>query len=405
MAITIISSPSLHTPAYNEQYFVASGTNTAQANFSYVCNVLVDGVLTQRKISARPDNGYLYYNPQRIVEAAVLNTWNTSAYQIERANNDIKTVVVGIDEEYGTTPTTYAGASGTYYAWNAAYTAIDYKSYSYAATSSSKSLTALTANKVYSGQKYAFLYWHRGFSTTALYYMIVKCYNTSGSLIQTVTILNNYNGYSAPTNGIIYANCTSYGLELIKSTQPGDIISQTSAGALIPATTDYYDVYFTTSGGVDSSPSFRITVDSFCSKYPKVILNFLNKLGGYDWFVFNKVQRSSSSKKTLDYKRIPFELDSSNNYTYDLQKGDQFNYNTIITNKMTLNSDWVTEAQASWLLEMFMSPDIKYEDASGNVYSVQGMSKDYEIKKKVNDKLIMITIDLELTYEDIRQRG
>lgn len=405
MAITIISSPSTWTPAYNEQYFVASGTNTAQTNHRFRCTVLCNGTQITLPINKRPDNSYVYFNPQRIVESQVSNTWNSAAYQIERANNDVRTVTVGIDEEYGSTPAIYAGASGTYYVWNGAYTSIAYKSYVYASTTSSLSLTSLTANKIYYGQRYAFLSWHRGFSSAALYYMWVYGYNSSGTLVQTLKIINNYNGYSAPTNGKIYANVSPYGLALLKSTAPGDVITQTDVSAMIPTTVAYYDVSFTTLGGVDSSASFRITVDAFCGKYDKVTLNFLNRLGGYDWFVFNKVQRASSTKKTVDYKKFPFELTSTNNYTYDLEKGDQLNFTTIITNKMTLNSNWITEAQSTWLLDLFTSPDIKYEDANGNVYSVQLTDKDYEVKKKVNDKLIMITVNLELTYEDIRQRG
>src|SRR3990167_1659342 len=44
MAITLQSSPATYSPAYNPIWAVVSSTNTAQANFQYVCDVYITGV-------------------------------------------------------------------------------------------------------------------------------------------------------------------------------------------------------------------------------------------------------------------------------------------------------------------------------------------------------------------------
>lgn len=407
MAVTINTKPPTHTPGYNEQYFDAISTQYAQTNFRYVCNVLVDGIVTQEKISARPDNNHVFFNPQTVAEASLRGYFDSTIAQISRATNSVKAITVGIEEEYGSTPATYAGSSATYYVWNAAYSSIGYKSFSYSTSSVSKSLTTLSSNKIYYAQKNAFLSWHRGFSTAALYYMIVKAYDSSGSLIKTTQIINNFNGYAPTTaNTLIFANCSPTGLQLIKTTNPIDIISETSPGInIVPSTASYYDVYWTTLGGVDSSNNFRIYIQDFCSKYDKVNLSFLNRLGGYDWQVFNRVKRTTFSKKTQEYKKLPFELDSTNNLIYSLEKSDQYTFVTVITNKLVLNTDWLTETQSALLLDLFGSNEIKYEDENGVTYAVNIQDKDYEVKYKKNDKLIQLTVNLEYSYEDIRQRA
>jgi len=107
----------------------------------------------------------------------------------------------------------------------------------------------------------------------------------------------------------------------------------------------------------------------------------------------------------MDYKKLPFKTTASYDYLYSNDLADEINYSTIITNKVQLNSNWITEAQSTQLIDLFMSPDVKYEDENGNLYAVRVSDKDYEIKTKKNDHLIQIMINLEYSYEDIRQRG
>ena len=103
------------------------------------------------------------------------------------------------------------------------------------------------------------------------------------------------------------------------------------------------------------------------------------------------------------FKKIPYSLNSVNKYTYDKSVNDTVVYNTVLTNKMTLNSNFINETQASWLWDLLTSPDIKLENSSGDIISVKCTNKSYETKKKVNDKIFNITIEIENSLQDTRQ--
>ncbi len=142
MAITINSQPETHTPAYNDQYFVLSSSNSSQTNFKYICTVTVDG---QSPISfpvdKHPTNSKGYFNPQKLGEAGVDTTLTTSQTELRPATNSIKSVYVQFAEQYGSTPTTQAvTASGLYYIWDAAYDAKDFSSYTFSQTTLARTL-------------------------------------------------------------------------------------------------------------------------------------------------------------------------------------------------------------------------------------------------------------------------
>lgn len=407
MAVTILSQPGTHTPAYNNQFFVCSSGNTNQTNFRYVATVTLGTDTIIEKINKRPDNGDLYFDPSSIVKSYVDNTFSRSSLNFAPQDDSIIYVTVGIGEEYGSPVSGFAATSGTYYAWNAAYNTHDFQSYTYAATSIAKDLTLAPSytDTINFNQKYLLKTWHRGFSTRNIRYLTIDSYDSSGVSVQSAVIENAYYNVGPYKNNMITLNCSPYGFNGFD----GTIVSKTFAGDdVIPATTSYYILSFSSAlppgVGNISSNTYTVNIDTMCYKYDRYVLHFLNRLGNYDCFTFNLLSRNTSDKKTQEYKKSPFERVGTD-YLYYNDTGDTLNYNTTITNKMVLNSDWISDAEATWLKDLFMSPDVKLEDASGNLYAVKVTDTSYESKLKVNDKVFNLTVNIEYTYQDIRQRG
>lgn len=424
MAITIISTPEEHTPAYNEQYFVASGTNTGQTNFKYVCGVYVDGTLVAtEKFPPRPDNSLLYFDPQRIVEAYVKNDYQFDIDSIDKATDGVKKVIVAIDEEYGSPISGFTGTSGDYYVWNASYKAHDFTSYTYTSgpyikeltnepTVNSTGLSTIAFHKLNFNQKYFLQRWYIPFGNSVVggsmaYQMTVNAYGSNMSLIQTSEIYNtHYASADIPERYLITANCSPYGLNLIKTNNPSHIITQTDpTDDVIPAATYYYDITYYNSSATINSETIGFLIDNFCSNYTRYVVHWLNELGGWESFTFNLLSQESSKIERKEYRNTPFYLNSNNKYVYSNSKGDRTNYNTVMTNKIRLNSNWVSDLQYSWLRGLVTSPDIKLEDSSGNLYAVKCTDNDYSKKLRVNEKIFNMVIELEFDYQDIRQRG
>jgi hypothetical protein len=412
--------PEEYTPAYNEQYIVCSGTNTAQTGFKYVVTLTIDGTaLPSQKFPPRPDNSLLYYNPQRIVEAYVLNDYQFDIDEFTPATDSIKTIIVSIDEEYGSPVSGFTGTSGDYTAWNGAYNAHDFASYTYSAGSLMKELTLApvspstpsipSSDTINFDTKYLMKSWLGGFGIFAGgapgYKLNVVCY-AGNNLIQDSLIENAFYTTTLPERYYVNANCSPYGLNLIETNHPANIISKLDpVDNVVPAsTTRYLYKWFTNASNVNSI-QHEVIINDLCSNFDLYIVHFLNRLGNYDTYSFNLVSMDESKKEAKEYRNNPMYLDTTNDLVYSNSKSDRQNYNTIITNKITLNSDWVNDTVYAWLKDLFMSPSIKLEDANGNLYAVTCVVKDWKSKKVVNDRLFNVTIELEYDYQDIRQRG
>lgn len=412
--------PEEYTPAYNEQYIVASGTNTAQPNFKYVVTLTIDGAaLPSQKFPPRPDNSFLYYNPQRIVEAYVKNDYMFDIAEPTPAVDSIKKIIVSVTEEYGSPVSGFSGTSGDYYAWNGAYSAHDFAAYTYTAGSLMKALTMATvspqvastpsSDTINYNTKYLMKAWLMPFGTgiaAAGYQLNVVCYDAANTLIQDTWIYNDQYAGTIPNRYIVNVNCSPYGLNLIKTNNPGNILSQYDPLLdVVPATTVKYLYKWFNSTPTVNSIQHEVIINDFCSIHDLYVLHFLNRLGNYDSFTFNLVSIDETKKETKEYRNNPMYLNTSNNLVYSKSKSDRQNYNTVLTNKVTLNSDWVTDVQYEWLKDLFTSPSIKLEDASGNLYAVTCTMKDYKQKKVVNDKIFNVTVEVEYDYQDVRQRG
>jgi len=407
MAISILSSPGTHTPGYNEQYFVASSSNSNQTGFRYVVAVTVGSDTITEKINKRPDNGQLYFDPSRIVQSYLDNTFESTLNIPSYAEDSIIYVTVGITEEYGSPVSGFAGASGSYYAWNAAYQAHDFSTYTYSTTTLAKDLTLAPSytDTINFNQSYLYKIWHKGFGTTTLYQMRVICYDSNAAMIQDTVIRTQYTNYADYKQNLVLVNISPASFNSMDLFLPAGYVTKTFGIDVIPNTTSYYTVEWYNSGGATAGSNlYRVNIDSMCYKYDRTVLHFLNRLGNYDSFTFNLLNRKNSEKKTSEYKKNPF-FNVSNDLFYLNYKSDTVTYATTITNKITLNSDWITDAQATWLKELFMSPSVILEDSTGALFAVKVTDTSYESKQKVNDRVFNITVNLEYSYQDIRQRG
>lgn len=417
MAITILSSPGTHTPTYNNQFIVASSTNSGQTNFKYKVTVEINnGYYNQNttlKIPARPDNSKLYFDPKPIVRSYIASPFHTDALTTFLPADiddfsELKKVTIGVDEEYGSPVSAFSGVSSSYYIWNASYNNIDFADFVYATTTKAKDLTLAPSliDTINYNQRYLLKSWHRGFSTRNLRYLTITAFNSSGVSIQDTVLENGYyDASSAYQRNWLTCNVSPYGLNNTVAT----VISQTNPGdPIIPTNTAYYSFYFYSVAPAISNISsnvYTVYIDDYCSKYSRYVLHFLNRLGNYDSYTFNLLSRYKTDKETSEYKKIPYYLNGSNVYRYEKYTNDTVTYNTVLTNKWTLNTDWIDDATATWLRDLFASPEIRLENESGDIIAVKCTLKSYETKQQVNDKSFNFVIEIENALQDVRQGG
>ena len=158
---------------------------------------------------------------------------------------------------------------------------------------------------------------------------------------------------------------------------------------------------------MDATALDPYTINIICSEtkgYEPIRLAWLNQWGVWDYYTFNmKSSRSVSTKKT-SYTQIK---GTWNERTFKIAgyKGGKKNFRVNSTEKISINSDFITEAEAIWFEELINSTE---------VYIIKGFSADdintitnkyvepvtlttssYIRKTIANDRLIQYTFDIE----------
>ena len=233
-------------------------------------------------------------------------------------------------------------------------------------------------------------------------------YNSAGVQIGAQAMFQSYsNGGQTtyPQSGAVFVKYLFAGIF------PANLRNWSSTfRALVTAGTiqgGYYTVQAETDGGTQQQ---IYTINVNCPKtkgYESIRLAWLNQWGAWDYYTFTmKSVRSTSTNRTT-YTQMQGSWNDSR-YRIDGFKGGRKNFRVNSTERISVNTDFVTEADAVWFEELINSQDvyiIKGFDASESapyntitnkyVEPVLVTTSSYTRKTIANDKLIQYTFELE----------
>ena len=180
--------------------------------------------------------------------------------------------------------------------------------------------------------------------------------------------------------------------------------SATFAAAVVSGLT-YYTVQAKNSLG--HSISRHQTINILCPNlkgYEGIRLTWLNKWGTWDYYTFNMKSVRSITNKRTSYTQLGGTWNES---TFKIAgyKGGKKNFRVNSTEKITLNTDFVTEEDGVWFEQLINSNEVYILEgfqtdsafASLNTY-VQPTTitnSSYTRKTKANDKLMQYTFEIE----------
>ncbi len=171
-----------------------------------------------------------------------------------------------------------------------------------------------------------------------------------------------------------------------------------------------YKIYLTDSTGV-ASKEFFYNIETEC-RYKHRRLEFLNSLGGFDYFNFTKVSRHSEDIERKFFQTTPNDLTSTGSINYSISNREKVQYYTKSMPKLKLTSDWIDYNTYNWLLELIESPEVylmdSYTTPTGTTeirrIPVKNINGNWEEKTNNADKLFNLEIDLEFGMDNFRQR-
>jgi len=414
MAITIHSEPndapySGYIPSYNNQWFVASSSQTLAANFKYtvvVTDMISNNTITE-SYSADP-SGNIQFDASKFSELLMTNyiPINTSNFQL---NPSIRLMRVNIGETYGSTPAYYTGTDIDYYVWNGSlelltFSQYDKDSYVFKLFNSTSPynydnpiLLSDLANDITYEDRSNYLYWMVQEGNTDLPKITVVAYDASGTQLTTNDITNTYNSSGTYTDNMVCIDVGKKGIDAIDPTWLSgaayyDIVAPVGVELPYNAPTINYAYASIKRYTIKCSPRFDIYT-----------LHYLSTTGAYETLHCSKVSELNSTKTSTTFKRSPW-TNVSNVMTLDYSVAVEQPTIVNVQNGLKLNSDWVTKAELLKYKDLFSSPDVKLDLGTAQGYASVKVTNGTYVSKN-NDKLKNLTFDLLFTHNNQRQKG
>jgi len=403
MAITILSKPTDalyygYVPCYNNQWFVASSSQTASANFKYyiVVTDLLSGYSVTEKFLPNP-SGKLQFDASKFSELLMTNYIPVNVYGFQQ-NTSIRKIRVNIGEIYGS-PLPGTITSGTdidYIVWNGSLEMLTFSQYN------SKNYTwdlSTTPNLNYPvllsdladdytfNNRSNFLYWMMLEGQTDLPKIYLRTYNASGTVLNTYTITNSVSTGTYRTN-MVCIDVGKKGIDGINATYLTGV--------------EYYDIMAEINSETAPFKIKRYTIK--CSpRFDVYTLHYLSTTGAYETLHCSKVAELNSTKTSTTFKRSPW-TNVSNVMTLDYSVAVEQPTIVNVQNGLRLNSDWVTKAELLKYKDLFSSPDVKLDLGTAQGYASVKVTNGSYVSKN-NDKLKNLTFDLLFTHNNQRQKG
>ena len=129
----------------------------------------------------------------------------------------------------------------------------------------------------------------------------------------------------------------------------------------------------------------------------------MNRLGGFDAFTFDLKSEESTkvNRKQYDQQAHTF---TGFGWSYDKASRGRTQYDTQLTNMLTVNTNYLTETESVWMESLFTSPEV-YQEVNNELIAVSIDGRSIQKKTSLNDKLMQYTFTLEYSLKNKRQRG
>jgi len=398
MAINILANPKDFAPVYNKMEYLIESTNSAQPNFAHLVDIYINGSVTKTvrlRIPVRPSDDKGKVDIHRVLESALTsNVGNPTADEgTYDADNSSLTYIVKFGEEYGATVVQYPDLTvdSTRKAFNASLEKrpfIDWDVTEYEMDGVTKKfLTNMPDNHKVSLNSHGWLYY---LDNPAITFINVNVFDLNGSPLAGAKI-----DVAASSSDIQFVPSSPASLNNID-------VANLLVGAqpIIDSTVGSYEIQ---ARGVGSYSETRTFVLEESCKYNTNTLIFQNNLGAFDSFTFYLGDTSTTDIERKDMK-VNVDTVVSNDIVYSMNEREKVTYYTKKSTTIKLMSDWITEAESNWLLELISSPEIYLQEGNELTAVAKIKATNYTKKKVVRDKLFKIDVELELGFDDYRQR-
>jgi hypothetical protein len=358
---------------------------------------------TRLQCAPNPTNTSGVFDISGIVQNSLSRDAEDNTTTFKQCGNSIASYVVQFGEQYGassgiTNYTNLVSSSG--YGYNGVFDPLlflDYTVNKYVLyNSSTQFLTDRPTYETRSGEKLILGFMAQGDGIA--YDLEIKSYYDEGTIFNTVRTTNPYNAVLNRQDRSINVRVDHDWLSSLTN-------SNLSFGStpIFSANYEYYDV--TIKSLINSAVSETIRIypgEDICTKYTPIRFKFMNNYGKYDYYTFTGATTKNTNIKRNTFKSNPNTW-SGVNYNYSTTSRGLSQYETILDDTITINSDWITEAESIWLEQLVTSPDVYIYDGN-DLVSVNITNSTYQTKYVASEQLFNLVISFTYSQNRKRQR-
>jgi hypothetical protein len=131
-------------------------------------------------------------------------------------------------------------------------------------------------------------------------------------------------------------------------------------------------------------------------KYEPIVLDFINKYGGWQRETFFKASYENLEVQSTPYNfMMPIE-----NLTYDIKQGQKQIFNNNGSTKYKINSGWVDETFNENLQQLLLSERVLWTKGNTKL-PIRINTKSVNKEKNINNKKINYSLDFEMAFDTI----
>jgi hypothetical protein len=215
--------------------------------------------------------------------------------------------------------------------------------------------------------------------------------------------------FTAANGGFLYPQANIQALSLYFGIFPANLQgSSTMFQGFVSAGTiqgGHYNFAVLNDTGQVASEVYTINLNCPTLKgYEPIRLTWLNQWGAWDYYTFNMKSTKTISTKGSTYQQLEGTWNKAS-YKIDSFKGGKKAFRVNATEKIKMNTDFVSEAESEWFVDLINSPEVYilegFQDDTVNsalnnyVIPVRLTTSSYTKKTVANDKLMQYTFEVE----------
>jgi len=376
--------------------FKVSGSLIAQPNYRYVCDVKnpAGTTLARLKCDKLPATNFGFFDVQRVVETLVAPTapslTQTGCVEHSGFYSGYR---LDFPQEYGSTPavtgatTTVSGVMA--FAGNLEQLELaDWSGGLYFPSGTfedliTRSLATNVRRTVYS-DSYGWLAQGvgSGFTNPQNTDAQITYYTAGGALVRFYNVsIGSASGSTIFRFGAGPLNITALTSGQCSDGFAGSVNFPTAEGA-------YYTISFLDDNGNATVP-FTYVIGP-CERFDSIPVHFVNKYGGIDSYTFTMKNRKRAN---IQREVFGYNSDVYATTTYNKVWAGSFDF------VYALNSDWLTDAESEWLIEMVRSGYVWLE-LGGQLVEAVVNANQYQFVTRRNDRLTQLQIEVAVAYDN-----